>query len=378
MSLEKKPFKAAFLETINRSRDISSPQRELIRSVTFKADLLVRENIIFGLHDDTFILMMDDFHYRLSQTSSGNVTTTITEDNLGTFRTFEIANCVMNGLLSITAALGNGIVLFAIWRTPALHSPSNTLLFGLALTDFFGLVTQPLKVTSCVIFLISKEDVPLTLYAFDVLSIILTTASFSTATAISIDRYLVFYLHLKYQVLVTNKKVMAVITFSWLISIIFGFIWTQSTQAYYLIGIIGFVISFSIMVLMYYKIYRVVRRHRAQIETQTHVGVEQSASSQLCLAHSTKSAMNTFYVCFILFLCFFPYIATACVIQVTGSSLTKYIVLQYTGTITFLNSSINPLVYFWRIGEIRAAIKNTLKSVKSREERRERSAENYV
>lgn len=323
--------------------------------------------------------MMDDFHYHRSHTSSGSVTTTITEDNLGTFRTFEIVNCVLNGLLSITTALGNGIVLFAIWRTPALHSPSNTLLFGLASTDFFvGLVTQPLKVASCVIFLVSK-DVPLTLSkAFDVLSIILTTASFSTATAISVDRYLVFYLHLKYQVLVTNKKVMAVIAFSWLISIIFGFIWLQSTQAYYLIGIIGFVISFSIMVLMYYKIYRVVRRHRTQIETQAHVGVEQSASSQLCLAHSTKSAINTFYVCFILFLCFFPYITTACVIQVTGSSLTKYIVLQYTGTITFLNSSINPLVYFWRIGEIRAAIKNTLKSVKSREERWERSAENDV
>ena len=198
---------------------------------------------------------MENFHFHLSQTSSGNVNnTTVTEDNLDTLQTFEIVNCVLNGLLSITAALGNGIVLFAIWRTPALHSLSNTLLFGLALTDFFvGLVTQPLKVTSCVIFLVSKEEVPLDLRnAFDVLTIILTAASFSTATAISVDRYLVFYLHLKYQVLVTNKKVLVVIAFSWLISILSGFIWTQSTQAYYLIGIIGFVTSFSIMVLMYY------------------------------------------------------------------------------------------------------------------------------
>ena len=310
---------------------------------------------------------MDDFHLHLSQTSSG------------TLRTFEIVNCVLNGILSITAALGNGIVLFAIWRTPSLHSPSNTLLFCLALTDFFvGLVTQPLKVASCIIdFLVSKEDGLLALRnAFDVLSIILTAASFSTATVISVDRYLVFYLHMKYQVLVTNKKVVAVIAFSWVISILFGFIWTQSTQAYYLIAIIGFVISFSIMVLMYYKIYRVVRRHRAQIQSQAHVGVEQNASSQLCFARSAKSAMNTFYVCFILFLCFFPYFTTACVVQLTGSSLTKYMVLQYTGTITFLNSSINPLVYFWRIREIRVAIKNTLKSSMSREARLERSEEN--
>jgi len=183
---------------------------------------------------------------------------------------------------------------------------------------------------------------------------------------------------MKYQVVITNKKVMVIIAFSWLISILFGFIWTQNTQAYYLIGIIAFVISFSIVVLMYYKIYRVVRRHRAQIQSQAHVGVEQNASSQLCFARSAKSAMNTFYVCFILFLCFFPYNTTACVIQLTGSSLTKYIVLQYTGTITFLNSSLNPLVYFWRIGEIRAAIKNTLKNFRSREVRREQSEETDV
>lgn len=323
---------------------------------------------------------MEDFHYHLSQTSPGNINSTVSEDDLATLRTFEIVNCVLNGLLSFTAAFGNGIVLFAIWRTPALHSPSNTLLFGLALTDFFvGLVTQPLKVASSSIFLVFKENGPLALRnAFDVLSIIPTGASFLTATAISVDRYLVFYLHLKYQVLVTNKKVVVIIAFSWLCSILFGFIWTQNTQAYYLIAIIAFVISFSIMVLMYYKIYRVVRRHRAQIQAQAHVVVEQNVSSQLCFSRSTKSAMNTFYVCFILFLCFFPYFSTACVIQLTGSSLTKYIVLQYTGTITFLNSSLNPLVYFWRIGEIRVAIKNTLKSFKSREVRRGRSEENDV
>ena len=381
--MKKTPRKVAYyLEIIKRGRDnISCPWREFALSVNFNAHLLDCENIAPGLHDDLSIsVMMDNFYFHLSQTSSGSVNSTVTEDNLDTLRTFEIVNCVLNGLLSITAALGNGIMLFAILKTPALHSPSNTLLFGLALTDFFvGLVTQPLKVASCVIFLVSKEDAPLALRnAFDILSIILTAASFLTATAISVDRYLVFYLHMKYQVVITNKKVMVIIAFSWLISILFGFIWTQNTQAYYLIGIIASVISFSIMVLMYYKIYRVVRRHRAQIQSQAHVGVEQNASSQLCFARSAKSAMNTFYVCFILFLCFFPYNTTACVIQLTGSSLTKYIVLQYTGTITFLNSSLNPLVYFWRIGEIRAAIKNTLKSFRSREVRREQSEETHV
>ena len=319
--------------------------------------------------------MTDVFHYRLSQTSPVNMNSTITEDTLATLRTSELVNCVLNGCLSLTAAFGNGLVSFVILRTPSLHSPSSTLLFGLALTDFFvGLVTQPLKVASSATYLVSKEDGPLALKeTFDVLSVILTGASFITATAISIDRYLVFYLHMRYQVIVTNKKAIAIIAFSWLFSILFGFIWTQNTKAYYLVAILAFAISFSIIVLMYCKIYRVVRRHRTQIQSQAQVGAEHRASSQLCFARSTKSAMNTFYICFILFLCFFPYICTVGVIHLTGPSLNKYVVLQYTGTMTFMNSSLNPLVYFWRIGEIRMAIKRTLKCRSSRETRRVQS-----
>lgn len=307
---------------------------------------------------------MDELHFNFSETSPVNISSTFTEDDLATLRTYKLVNCVLNGFLSFTAASGNGIVLLAIWNTPSLHSPSSTLLFGLALTDFFvGLVTQPLKVASTVIYFVSKEDGPLPLGdAFDVISVILTGALFITATAISIDRYLVFYLHMRYQVIVTNKKAMAVLVFSWLFSSLFGFIWTQNTKAYYVIAILAFVISFSIIALMYYKIYRVVRRHRTQIHSQAQsMEAQQNVSSQLSFARCTKSAMNTFYVCFILFLCFFPYVCTAGVIQLTGPSLTKHIALQYTGTITFLNSSVNPLVYFWRIGEIRMAIKRTMK-----------------
>ena len=319
---------------------------------------------------------MEDLHYHLGHTHPVDNNSTISEDDFAAFRTFQLVDCVLNAVCSFTASLGNGIVLFVIWKTPSLHSPSNTLLFGLALTDFFvGLLTQPLTVASSVIYLVSQEDGPPALRnAFDGLSVILTGASFITATAISIDRYLVFYLHMRYQVIITNKKTIAVLVFSWLFSSLFAFIWTQNTKAYYLFGTLAFVISFTIIVLMYYKIYRVVRRHRTQIQSQAQVGAEHRTSSQLCLARSTKTAMNTFYICLILFICFFPYVCTAGVIQLTGPSLTKYIALHYTGTVTFMNSSLNPLVYFWRIGEIRMAIKRTLKCCKTRGTSRIQSA----
>ena len=52
-------------------------------------------------------------------------------------------------LLSPVAVVGNGLVFAAIWRNPALRTPSYILLAGLAITDFCtGLITQPLYITN--------------------------------------------------------------------------------------------------------------------------------------------------------------------------------------------------------------------------------------
>ena len=54
---------------------------------------------------------------------------------------------ILNIFISITATIGNLVVLLTIWRSPHLHSPSNTLLFGLALSDLcVGLASEPLNV----------------------------------------------------------------------------------------------------------------------------------------------------------------------------------------------------------------------------------------
>jgi len=156
---------------------------------------------------------------------------------------------------------------------------------------------------------------------------------------------------MRYQTIVTSKKVRAVIAVGWLLSSSLGLAWTLSTKAYYHAAIVSFLVCFSIIVLMYLKIYRIVKRHQAQIQAQEQVGTQQKASLQLHFARCTKSAINTFYVCFFLFLCYFPYNCTAGVVQLTGHSISKYTALQFTGTVTFINSSLNPLVYFWRVAD---------------------------
>lgn len=56
-----------------------------------------------------------------------------------------IFSCILNAVFSVTATVANLLVLTAIRRTPTLHSPSNTLLLGLALSDLgVGLIVHPI------------------------------------------------------------------------------------------------------------------------------------------------------------------------------------------------------------------------------------------
>lgn len=307
---------------------------------------------------------MEEFNY-LGHDDRMNHNSTITEEEFAYLRTPLLVNCVLNLICSFIAVAGNGVILLVIWKTRSLHTPSNSLLFGLALTDFFvGLLTQPLYVATMLVYVISKKNSALALSnAFDVLSSVLSGASFATATVISIERYLVFHLHMRYHAIVTTKKVKVIIAVVWLLSCVWGFMWIYNRQLFYYSGFVLTIVCVIVLTAMYFKIYQIVRRHQAQILAQVRRGGSRQPKflSQFFFSRWKRSAVNTFYVYFLIFLCTFPYYCTVGVIQLTGHSLTKQIVLEFAGSITFINSSLNPLFYYWRVTEIREAIKRTLK-----------------
>ena len=307
---------------------------------------------------------MEDFSYS-DQTHTSGDNFTLWNSSLATLRTSLIVNCVVNAMCSLTASFGNTVVLVSIWNTPALHSPSNTLLFSLALTDLLvGILSQPLYVASRLIYIITRKDGPVALQAaFDITSSLFSGTSFMIATIISVDRYLALKLHMRYPALVTSKKLRPVILGAWLLSSVWVFFWFFNPKLFYFSGIVSSAVCFSLTIAMYFKIYRVVRHHEVQIRAQTRIG-EDNTSTQLIFSRYTRSVINSFYVCFLLFLCYSPYLCTAAVIQAKGISVTKKIVLEFAGTITFINSSVNPVVYFWRVSEIRMAIRNTLQRCK--------------
>ena len=60
-----------------------------------------------------------------------------------------------------------------------------------------------------------------------------------------------------------------------------------------------------------------------------------------------------------LFVIFYLPFCTAMFVETfTGYTLTVKIVYDYVVTVVYINSFLNPVVYCWRIGEVRRAVKN--------------------
>ena len=60
----------------------------------------------------------------------------------------------------------------------------------------------------------------------------------------------------------------------------------------------------------------------------------------------------------ILAVCYIPQAIVAVFLTQKGLTSPVYTALQYGQTLIFLNSSLNPFFYLWKIGKVRKAVKN--------------------
>ena len=125
--------------------------------------------------------------------------------------------------------------------------------------------------------------------------------------ALSGDRFLAVYLHLRYQELVTHKRVVAVIITIWVFSAFLSllYLWV-STNISHIVFVISGIACLVVSAMLYFKIYFAVRRHRSQIRA---LQVQQVAQNdQIANADRLrKSAVGVFYVYLVFLLGFLPH-----------------------------------------------------------------------
>ena len=138
----------------------------------------------------------------------------------GKVHQYLIVLSVINIFLSITAFLGNILILVALHKETSLHPPSKLLYRNLAISDLcVGIIVEPAAVSYWISEVIERSDI--CLYALDlayVTAYILCSLSLGTTTFISVDRLLALLLGLRYRKVVTLKRTYLTIIFLWAIS----------------------------------------------------------------------------------------------------------------------------------------------------------------
>ncbi|XP_031574392.1 adrenocorticotropic hormone receptor-like [Actinia tenebrosa] len=283
---------------------------------------------------------------------------------------------VLNIIISLVAMPSNFLVIHTIVKRPSLRTASNILILSLAVSDFgVGLITQP---AFCVYKLAElKRNIGLFCASYWVYMITLFSfgsVSFATLTAITLDRFLAVYLHLRYQQIVTIQRYGILVASLWLCSVltalakIFAESWVPSIfGGLFLIG--GLLVNFVCI----FKISRIVQRHSRQIrqqEASVQIHAQQQSVQQSIDMRRYKKSVNTVYC--VIFAFVLSYVPTIVVL------IPYYVVQEYTRTIRLLfgfaetfimfNGVLNPIIYCWKVKEIRRAARAVWRRMGCKEE----------
>ena len=300
----------------------------------------------------TFTMMTSNFEANYSSDTEAN--------SKSGFETVVIANCILNAPLMLLSIIGNALVLVAILKTPSIRSPSVIFLCSLAVSDLLvGLVAQPVYIAAEIARTVRYFQ------AADTVGFAGCGVSLATMTAITVDRFLALHYHLQYPNLMTTSRAIYTIITIWFIITLFSFsiLWSRSIQ--YFLAAFCNTICLLVCLICFIKIHRIVRRHQLQIQLQQQAVENSIDTNNHHIRQSTKSAKSIFIYFLVMILCYTPsfFVHIISAINISNS----IILWTFPITAAFMNSSINPFLYCWRIPELRTAVFKTARLLSCRE-----------
>ena len=278
-----------------------------------------------------------------------------------------LAFSVLHFTFSLVATLGNLLVIRALIKASTIPANVRKMFISLAFSDLaVGLLPQLIHaIIFAVVWKMASRGDNLAFLCPTVLSVLsyflylLIAASFLNVTVIAGDRLLAVSLHLRYQEVVTTRRVTTVLVSVWIISCVlavqFIFFPKEIEKVAAVICLTGYVLT----TMAYVRIYKVVKYHQNQIHSQN-----QLQNAQTREAHrQRKSAYNSLFVSVVFLACYFPSFPCTILYETNTSDISFLVARLASVFLICLNSSLNPIVYCWRYREIRQSVKSTLKKL---------------
>ena len=276
---------------------------------------------------------------------------------------FNIFACTLNVLFAFSAIVFNSIVIFVICKKRSLHTPSNILLCGLAAASDLavGCAVQPLYIAMKVLEIQTDFSSYCSLrLTMETVTLVASGASFLTLTSIGVERFLALYLHLRYKAIVTSKRTMICLACSWILSSA----WALSR---FYLNVRSFATTTGSVIIIcllinswaYVQVFRLIKRHKTQIENESNRLPTSCSASSGDISKHIKTVITMVILLVILIASYATFVGVTNALAFgfgrrnRRALSTAYNVLSNW---IFFTSSLNPVLYCWRLGEIRKAV----------------------
>ena len=147
----------------------------------------------------------------------------------------------------------------------------------------------------------------------------------------------------------------------WVLPIVATTSYIWNPQLLSLLLYIHLSLCLSIIIFSYMKIFFMLRHY--QIQAEINVAQEQPRQAiPLNIARYRKAVYSALWVQVILFICYLPFGITQALTDLKSVrfSSSVYLAKTFSFTFVFLNSALNPLLYCWKIKEVRQAVREVI------------------
>ena len=264
--------------------------------------------------------------------------------------------------LGITTIVGNTLILIALHKNTSLHQPSKVLLRNLVASDLCVGFVQLLYGALGISILQGWWQICHHLFKVNnIAASISITVSLWTITAISVDRLLALLLKIRYRQVVTIRKVYAVAIASWVNGTSNATLWIFSLLAWKVL--LGTNIAVCLITSVYCYTRTVLRLRHQHTQVLNNLRQPENQASRIDEIQYRKTVSSALWLLLALLFCYLPYLFLVSFafreIENNPSSV-LIIALTTTALLMYFNSTLNPILYCWRIKEVRRAVKNTL------------------
>ena len=269
--------------------------------------------------------------------------------------------------LSPVAVVGNSLVLSVIWKKTFERTSFHVLLS--ALTDLFtGLVSQPFLCLPYFLLLVKPS------VFMGRTSLLLTSLTIGISTGVFFGGSTIFiltmmsverWLHMTRRSLMTPRRRCFTITV----------LLPTQPNSHCCLGRRGHRegkgrrrsvrITFAIFTLLcylitsfsYFKVFQVIRQHQHQV--QGNQSCENVAHPAINLAKYKKTVMAIFYILALFSIFTLPMVVSLAVLVYKGITFETSEVYYVCLVLFFSSSSLNPILYLWRMNDIRSGVKRS-------------------